>query len=239
MDSIFEISKLVGFEHPEEIVKTLEIIREKCESDLDNVLKSPVLPPLSYTNDCMRFVTLIRYWRGKEIAKECAKAYRVVRDPKGRDEFWWSVQELFYRAKADSEVVRKFLRRIRREYRKVMRARKRIEDIIEDWVLPPYVELFSGLLPPRKAVRVVKFALDSLIEKSDHFSRFNVSVFDLAFKLFEFLYRIALANMTPKEKFEKMVEFVKFFLGIVEISLVSRKDSVYPPLDLTFWKDSH
>ncbi len=187
----------------------------------------------------MRFLALIRYWRGKEIAKECAKAYRVVKDPREKGEFWWSVQELFYRVKADPEVVRKFLRRLRREHRKVMRAKKKIGDIVEDWVLPPYVELFSGLLPPRMGVKVVRLALDSLIEKSDHFSRFNVSAFDLAFKLFESLYTIALANLTPREKFERMVEFIRFFLGIVEISLISRKDSVYPPFDLTFREDTH
>lgn len=240
MDSIIEISKLVGFEHPNEIIKTLEMGNVECHLDVGTILNSPVLPPLSYTNDCMRFITLLRYWRGKDVAKDCARAYRKIirRNLKEREEFWWSLQELLYRAKADANVIKSFLRRVRRDYRRITRSRENIANITAAWILPPYVELFSGLLPPRMAVRVVRFAIDSLIQKSDYFARFNVSVFDLVFKLFDRLYRIALTDLTPKDKFRRMIDFVKMFVGIVEISLICREDSVDPLLDLSLWKDT-
>ena len=76
MDVIIEISKLRNFKHPEEIIKTLNIGNCKCDIKLEDVLNKPVLPPLSYTNDCLRFITLIRHQNGIHVAKECAKAYR-------------------------------------------------------------------------------------------------------------------------------------------------------------------
>ncbi len=240
MDSIIEISLKVGFKHPEEIVKTLGIGNVRCDVDVDSILNSPLLPPLSYTDDCMRFITLLRYWKGKYVAKECAKAYRkVIRGSlKEKEEFWWSLQELLYRVKADVRVIRRYFRRLKRNYRRILKSREKIEKIIAVWVLPPYIELFAGLLPPRDAIRVVKFAIDSLIQKSDYFARFNVSVFDLVFKLFDGLYKIVLTDSLPRDKFRMMIDFVRFYIGMVEMSLVCGKDSVDPPFDLPFGKDT-
>ncbi len=240
MDSIIEISSRVGFKRPEEIVKTLRIGNVKCDVDVDSIIDSPVLPPLSYNDDCMRFITLLRYWKGKYVAKECAKAYRRVirRSLKEREEFWWSLQELLYRAKADVRIIRRYFRRLKRNYRRIMKSRKKIEEVTAAWILPPYVELFSGLLPPRAAIRVVKFAIDSLIQKSDYFARFNVSVFDLIFKLFEGLYKLALTDLLPMDKFRTMIDFVRFYIGMVEMTLVCGENSVDPPFDLTFGKNS-
>ncbi len=240
MDSVFELSRRVGFDHPEEIVKTLRMGKVTCDVDVGGLVGSPALPPLSYTDDCMRFLAILRYWRGKFVAKECARAYRRIirRDAREREEFWWSVQELLYRAKAGIGVVRKYLRRFRREYEKIMRARKRIEEITSVWILPPYVGLISGLLPPRMATRIVRFAIDSLIQKSDYFARFGVSTFDLVFGMFESLYRIALKDIPPREKLEEMENFVRFYLGVVEIALIGGENPVNPLLDLDLWKDA-
>ncbi len=237
MDSIFEISRLVGFEFPEEIVKTLRIKGSKCDKEVEEILSSPVLPPLSYTNDCMRFVTLLRYWRGKDIAKECAKAYRRVKGKRDEEEFWWGVQELLYRAKADCRVIRRYLRRVRRMWRKIKKSRERINEIASVWILPPYVELLAGLLPPKSALRVVKRGVDVLLDKSGHFARFGVSTFDLIYGLFEGLYRLSLSYKTPKEIEKTLIEFIDFYVGMVEISLVGGKDSVDPPLDLALRKN--
>jgi len=240
MDSIIEISARVGFKHPEEIIKTLRIGNVGCDVEVDRILKSPVLPPLSYTDDCMRFITLLKYWKGKYVAKECAKAYRRVirRSLKEKEEFWWCIQELLYRVKADVRVIRRYLRRLKRNYRRILKSRERIEEITAVWILPPYIEIFAGLLPPRVAVRVVKFAIDSLIQKSDYFARFNVSIFDLVFKLFDGLYKIALTNSLPKDKLRMMIDFVRFYIGMVEISLICGENSVDPFFDLSSRKNS-
>lgn len=238
MDSIIEISKLVGFDSPDEIIKTLKIVGGRCV-DLNTILNSPILPPLSYTDDCMRFVALLRYWRGKEIAKECAKAYRVVKGCREKEEFWWGVQELLYRMKVKASVINRYLRRLRRRYRSVLRARRRIERIISDWILPPYVELFSGLLPPMKGVRLVGHAVDSVLKKSGQLSRFGISTFDVIHDLFERLYVLLLKDESPKSLFENAVKFVDVYLGLLEMSLVCRKDSVDPPFDFTLGKDAY
>ncbi len=237
MDSIIEISKLVGFDRPEEIIRTLRIVGGRCQ-DLESILNSPVLPPLSYTDDCMRFIALLRYWRGKEVAKDCARAYRVIEGDREKEDFWWSVQELLYRMKVDAKIIRRYLRRLRRRHRSVSRARKRIERIISVWILPPYVELFSGLLPPMKAVRLVRYAIDSVLKKSGHLSRFGISTFDVVYDIFERLYFLILQDRTPKGLFDEAMRFVDMYLGLLEISLMSRKDPVDPSLDLTFGKDS-
>ena len=238
MDSIIEISRLVGFEYPNEIIKTLMMKGATCDKDIDDVLRSPVLPPLSYTDDCMRFITLLRYWRGKEIAKECAKAYRKVKNSRETDEFWWSVQELLYRAKAEKEVIRRYLRRFRKSKNKIDRWRKRLAEKISVWILPPYIELLAGILPPRMAFRIVRRALKVLASKSDHFSRLGVSTFDLAYDLFERIYSLSLCNEPPKIVEENVMKFLDFYIGIVELSLMSGKDSVDPSFNFALWKDA-
>ena len=240
MDAIIEVSRRREFKYPEEIIKTLNIGNCKCDLKLEDVLKQPALPPLSYTNDCLRFVTLLKHRSGIYVTKECAKAYRKVirRCLKEREDFWWGLQELLYRVKADIKVVRRYLRRFRRNYRKILSAKRKIEYISMIWTLPPYTELFAGLLPPRYAVKVIKFAIDSLIQKSGYFARFNVSVFELAFELFKGMYKIALMDLVPKDMFKMMMDFVKFYIGSVEILLIRSKDSIDPSPNFSLWKDT-
>jgi len=238
MDSIVEISRLVGFEFPEEIIKTLQIKGAVCDKDVEKILNSPVLPPLSYTDDCMRFITLLRYWRGKEIAKECAKAYRKIKGRRKEEEFWWSIQELLYRAKADSRVIKRYLRRLKRDRKRIERVKRKIAEMISVWILPPYVEMLSGILPPKRALKVVRYALDVLLEKSGYFSRFGISTFDVVYGLFEWIYRLSLSEESPKALEEKLLRFVDFYIGVMEISLVSGKNPIYPPFDLALREDT-
>jgi hypothetical protein len=223
MDALKELAKLRGFEHVDEIIKTLTIGRVDCNVTLDKILNSPVLPPLSYTNDCLRFITIMRYWRGVHVLKECAKAYRKVirRDLWERNEFWWGVQELLYRDKASYRTINAYLRRLRRNYRGIMRVRSRIAKSLNDWVLPPNLKLIVGLLPHRMAERVVLRTLSVLVSKSDYFERFGISTLDLAFEMFEKIYKIALMDLTPRDKFERINRFVDGYITFLEMTLPS------------------
>jgi len=240
MDAIIELSRQMGFRYPEEIIKTLNIGNCKCDFDFEKILNLPPLPPLSYTNDCLRFVALLKHCNGIHIARECARAYRkIIRGSlKEKEDFWWGLQELLYKVKADIKVIRRYLRRLKKDYRKIMKAKSRIEKITTAWILPPYVDLFAGLLPPRLAVKAIKFAIECLVQKSGYFARFNVSVFELAFELFNGMYKIALTNLVPRDKFKMMIDFTKFYIGSIEILLICGKDSIDPPLNLPFWKNS-
>ena len=202
------------FEDANEIIKTLKMGNVKCTIGIDKILKSPILPPLSYTNDYLRFLAILRYWRGNYIVKECARAYRkIIRmNLEERNKFWWSVQELLYREKASPKVINAYLRRLKRNYKKIIRTRRRIARRFTDWLLPMHTELIVGLLPPRIAMRIITRTMKALTLRSDYLEKLGVSIQDVAFEIFEKIYKISLMDLNPMEKYNVIEVFVESYL---------------------------